>query len=499
MPAVLARGLVGFGFFNFEQLIAGVLAVGALVLLARRPAPALAVLVAVLPFQLILTAMLFELGLPSGLTRMAALWKELVVFAVVVAAWWRSRELPGRFDVLDRVATGFVVLGTLYFVLPEVFVGSPGADLSVDTRFIAWRLVVLPAVLLLACRRLRVTTEELRTVQRGTTVLAVALGTVALTEVVLSDWWNRLLVETVGVNRFRVLVLELDLRSLGLSFFDVRVYGEVAGRQIIRVGGPMLSHLTFSFVLVIALGLLLERLVRGDVTLAVVVGISTCGIGLLFTQTRSSIVGAALMLVFALRPAPGRPAVQRTRYALIAGAVAVVAIQLAVGGGLADRFTEGDEFSDRVHELRVDAALEAIADHPLGLGLGMGSTTGGRFAEGAVSVENQVLDTAVQLGVLGSVLLCAQYLLLIVLLRRAGARAEPGPQAVAFAVRTAMVGLLVSLWYQQAFGLIEVSWVLFALAGVALGAAEASADRREEATQRAAFDEDLGLVPGGTG
>lgn len=500
LPAVLARGLVGFGFFNFEQLIAAVLALGALVLLARRPAPSIAALVVLLPFQLVLTSVLYELGLSAGLTRMAALWKELVVLAVVVAAWWRTREQPGRLDPLDRVATAFVVLGTLYFVLPELFVGRPGSLLDVDTRFLAWRLVVLPAVLLLACRRLRLGEAELRTVARGVTGLGLGLGAVALVEILLSDWWNRFMVDVIGVNRFRVFALELNLRSLGLSFFDVRVYGEVAGRQIIRVGGPMLSHLTFSFVLVIALGLLVERLVRGDARATTVLALGACGVGLLFTQTRASIVGAAIMLVVALRPAPGRPSVHRTRYALLVGAVAAVAIPLAIGGGLADRFTEGDEFSDRVHELRVDAALETIADHPLGLGLGMGSTAGGRLAEGAVSVENQLLDTAVQLGVLGALLLAAQYLMLIVVLKRAADRAEGPAQAGAYAVRTAMIGLLVSLWYQQAFGLIEVSWVLFALAGVSLGAAEASADgreRRERDQVLAADDVDgpLALAP----
>ena len=73
-PAVLARGLVGLELFNFEQLIAAVLALLALVLVARRPAPAVGVLVVLLPVQLLLTAFAYELGASAGVARMAALW-----------------------------------------------------------------------------------------------------------------------------------------------------------------------------------------------------------------------------------------------------------------------------------------------------------------------------------------------------------------------------------------------------------------------------------------
>src|SRR6185295_6747016 len=111
-PALVARVLVGLGFVNFEQLIGLVVACMALVLLTRRPARSLAVLLTLLPFQLVLTSLLFRFGVTAGVTRMAALWKELVVLAIVVAAWRRTRERPGRFDPLDRVATAFVLLGT---------------------------------------------------------------------------------------------------------------------------------------------------------------------------------------------------------------------------------------------------------------------------------------------------------------------------------------------------------------------------------------------------
>ena len=466
-PALAARFLVGYRFFNFEQLIAMVVAASALVLLARKPAPAAAALVVVVPLQLLVSSGLYALGLPGGLTRMLALWKELVVLALVVAAWWRSREVEGRLDGLDRVAVAFVALGTLYLVLPELVASEQGAALSLDARFVAWRATALPAVLLLACRRLRPTDGEVRALVRGATVLGVVLGAIALVELVASDWWNRTLVDTLGVNTYRSEVL--DQAFTRRTFSDIRVYGLVAGREIIRVGGPVVSHLTFSFLLLVALGVLVERLVRRDGGPVVALGVAGCGLALLLTQTRSAIVGACILRFAALRPALGRRSEERVRYAVLGGLVLLVAVPLALGAGLADRFTEGDEQSDPIHELRIDQALDTVLDHPFGLGLGMGAVAPGQIAPGAVTAENQLLDTSIQLGLLGGALFGAQYVLLLLALPRAADRGGPAAQVVGYGVRGALLGLLVPLWFLQPFALLEVSWLLFAMAGFALG------------------------------
>ena len=179
-----------------------------------------------------------------------------------------------------------------------------------------------------------------------------------------------------------------------------------------------------------------------------------------------------MLLLVVLRPAPGRSGASRVRYTILAGAALVVAVPLVFGAGMTDRFTNEDTGSDSVHDARVDAAMDVIGDHPMGLGLAMGSNAAGRAVEGSVPVENQWLDTGVQLGVLGIVLFAVQYLLVLRALHRAASRAGPQAQAGVLGVRNAMIGLLVPLWYQQAFGVVEVSWVLFALAGATLGAAE---------------------------
>lgn len=477
-PGTLLGLVVPSGLLNLEQLVGMTLALLVLGVIARHPDRALAVLVSVLPFQLLLTSNLYALGLPGGVARMAALWKELVVVALVIAAHRRSRHDRRPPDALDRVAMAFVGLGTLYLAVPALFVTEPGSTLAVDTRFAGWRLLILPTVLFLAARRLRLTEVEIARVMRAARGLAVALGMVAVIEFAASDWWNRLLIDTFGVNRFRVEVLQVDLASQLLRPDDIRTYGTVAGREFVRVGGPMASYLTFSFVLIIIGGPLLEQLVRRASKPLAVVGLACCAAGVLFTQTRSSIIGFLVLLLAVLRPAPGRSTVNRVRYTVMAGAAMVVAVPLVFGAGLTDRFTSEDTGSDDVHDARVDAAMEAIGDHPLGLGLAMGSTSAGRPVEGSVPVENQWLDTGVQLGVLGIALFAAQYALVLRALRRSAARAGPEAQTGVLGVRIAMIGLLVPLWYQQAFGVVEVAWVLYAMAGATLGAAEAAERRR---------------------
>jgi hypothetical protein len=472
LPGFIAGTLVPSGFLNLEQLVGIAGGLLALAVISRRPDRSLAVLVAVLPFQLLLTSNLYAIGFTGGVARMAGLWKELVVVGVVAAAWRRRRQEHHTPDALDRVAAAFVALGTAYLVLPALFVGSPGAILAVDTRFAGWRFLVLPTVLFIAARRLRLDEQEIGRVLRAARGLAVALGLVAVVEFVASDWWNRLLIETFGVNRFRIEVLQIDLVSQGLSAEDIRTYGTVAGREFVRVGGPMASYLTFSFVLLIVAGLLLEQLVRRTSSPLAAVGLGMVGAGLLFTQTRSSIIGFLVLLLVVLRPAPGRSGASRVRYTILAGAALVVAVPLVFGAGMTDRFTNEDTGSDSVHDARVDAAMDVIGDHPMGLGLAMGSNAAGRAVEGSVPVENQWLDTGVQLGVLGIVLFAVQYLLVLRALHGAASRAAPQAQAGVLGVRNAMIGLLVPLWYQQAFGVVEVSWVLFALAGATLGAAE---------------------------
>lgn len=487
LVAILLRLVLEMQLLNLYQAVAIAAAIPLVVAMQRRPGLVVRLLLIVLPAQLFITSWLYQLGLSGGLVRMLGLWKELGAVALVIAGWNAARRDGRDPDLLDRLVIGLAILGGAYLVLPELFVGSPGSELSLDLRLIAWRAEILPALIFLGARHARIGLFELGRLRRTVTGVALVMGAIAVVEFVASDWWNRFAVDTLGVNRFRVEVLQIDLVRLGLQASEIRTYGAVGGREIVRIGGPMVSYLTFSFFLLVLAGVLLEQVVSGRRSTPVAVGVGLVAAGVLFTQTRSSLVGGVVLVAAVLRPAPGRSPQSRVRIWFLAGAAMVLVIPLVFGSGLADRFTEGDAASDDVHDQRFDAAVENVKENPLGLGLG---TIGNRGRGGEVVevAENQFLDMGLQLGVLGMVLFTGIYFAIIRALRRAAMKA-PGSeqQRMATGARNALIALLVPCWYLQPFSVPEVGWTVMGVAGAALGAVEAIAGRRvaDEASEAA--------------
>jgi hypothetical protein len=480
------RVILQLGLLNGYQLVAIAVAVPAVILLARRPGLAIRLLVIVLPFQLVITSTMYEVGVAGPLVRMAGLWKEGAAASLVVAAWMAARRTRHHLDVVDRLALGYVVLGTLYLVVPELFIpGVIGSSLSVDVRFIGWRTMVLPVGLFLAARHVRLPPVELARVLRVAMRVGITLGAIALFEFIASSTWNSFMVDTIGVNRFRVEVLEVPPSAINFGIDGIRVYGEIGGREFVRVGGPMASYLQLSFGLLIAGGLLFERAIRGVRAFWATVGIALVGTGILLTQTRSSIVGGVLLAVTVLRPGAGRSETSRVRYTLLAAAAFALVLPLVLSSGLSDRFTTGDSASDSSHEKSFDHAWEVVRANPLGRGLATGAPAGAANVPESIIAENHFLDVGLQLGWLGMGLFVAVLLALIRTLYATSKTArDPTVQLGVLGMRNAVIALLVPCWYLHPLNNNEVSWVLFALAGAALGSA-AAADEADHVAPRA--------------
>jgi hypothetical protein len=467
----LLRVVLQLGLLNPYQLVALALAIPGIIVLSRHPGLALRLLVIILPFQLVITSLLYKVGVAGPLVRMAGLWKEGAAASIVVAALVAMRRTRARLDLLDGLALAYVALGTGYMVLPELFIGDAiGTSLSMDVRFIGWRTMVLPVLLLFAARHVRFPSGELARILNVAMRVGIALGAIALFEFVASSTWNRLMVDWIGVNRFRVEVLEVLPQALNYRLDDVRTYGEVAGREFVRVGGPMVSYLQLSFGLLIAGGLLFERAIRGLLSFWATVGIALVGTGLLLTQTRSSIVGGALLAVAVLRPGAGRSETSRVRYTILAGAAALLIVPLVLGSGMGDRFTSGDSSSDSNHDESFDRAFEVVRANPMGRGLATGAPAGAANVPESIIAENHFLDVGIQLGWLGMGLFVAILLALIrTLFRSSTTSRDPTAQLGLLGMRNAVIALLVPCWYLHPLNNNEVSWILFALAGAALG------------------------------
>lgn len=475
-PALFLQFVLPTGMLNMVQLVGAAVAGYLLVLLVRSPEVTLRLLIVVLPFQLLITSTLYELGLNGGVVRMLGLWKELAVLALGIAAVTVATRDSRGLDALDRLVAIYVVLGTTYLLLPQVTPTRSGV--SLDDRFISWRTTVLPALILLIVRHLRFNPDQMGRILRTLVKVGVVLGAIGLFEVVASGVWNDLLVNRLGVNRFRIEVLDLSSSALRGQLDDIRTRSVIAGREVVRAGGPMVGYLEYAFFLLIVLAVQLERTVRTLGRPGRVFAIGLVGLGMLSSQTRSAAVGGVVVFVVALLPAAGRSERARVALATLLAIAVLVVAPLALVTGAGARLVAGDAVSDSGHALSFDTAVRVLGDAPLGNGLGTGAVGNNRSGSRiAVTSENQFLDVGVQLGVLGLVLFTLVLITVVVRLGRVGGRAPAtGVKIGAFGARNALLGLLVPCWFLQPFNSPEVGWVFFALLGAALGAADRDAE-----------------------
>ncbi len=475
---VVAFVLRSGGLFNLVQVLGGALGVCLIAWLASRPTAALRALVWILPVQLVLSSLLFRVYEDGPTLRMAGLWKDAAVAAIGVAVFATLRREHRDLDVLDRMCLVFTALSGLYLVAPAVLLGEVGGAVSVDARFTVWRSVALPVLLVFLGRHLRVDVDVMRRVARTLMFWGALFGALAVVELALSSWWNTFMVDIVGVNRFRFLAQELTAGAFTLGFDEIRI---VSPTGIVRVGGVFVSAIQLSFFLLVCLAFLVERVVRGDSTLAVRLGLVLNATGILLTQTRSTILGALIVAVVGARPSLGRgAAAARGRFAAVLVVACVLAGPLLFATGYVERFLGRDTGSDVAHQISTEAAYDAIASHPFGQGLGVGAQGNNIGVSGAIVAENHFLDVAIQLGVVGALLFAGVFVALIRRLGRAATEVGGELQIAAAAARSALLGMLAPMWFLQPLTDPQVGWILLLVAGAALGAVERERSRERE-------------------
>jgi hypothetical protein len=477
-PFVIYLAL-GSYLVNAVQLLGLAIGVCVMVLMARRPERTLWLLVAILPFQVPLSALVYRVLPDRGAVRMIGLWKEAAFAALVIAAWMAIQRAGRRLDRLDRLCLAYLVLGTVFLVAGSAVGSSLGAGVSIDLRFACWRSTVLPIALFMAARHLRISAARAAALLRAVTALGVVLGVTAVVEIALPGTWMRFLVDTVGIDEYRSKVLDASDIFL-LSSGDGNGALSVGGYTLQRIGGLVVSPLTLAFLALLVVGVVTERLLRRERVGGLVWVVVLAAVTLAATQTRSAILGLGLATIVALRPSSGRSVAGRVRFALIGVAILVASIPLLAAAGGLDRFVQGAPTSDQQHRASSGTALELVLDQPLGYGLGTGTQGALSGQIGAVVPENQFLDVALQLGVAGLVLILAIGVSIVRRIRQlAPATPDPDLQTLGVGVRTVLIGLFVPCFLLQPFLGPEIGWVVFALAGGALGGMEATVAERD--------------------
>lgn len=482
--------------FLLVHAIAAVVAVFVVVLVWRRPRPALTLLLVVLPFQQLVFSGLYKLGLPAELVRPAGQWKEGIVAGLLVAGFGRAVRDRHKLDTLDVVGLLYVTLGFGYLVVPGAFIGADalGTGLPFNTRLLGWRTDVMYVALFLACRHLRFTLDDVRAVVRWFLGTAAVVAAIALFEFSFQSTWNRLWIETLELIRYKLEVLRFQGLT-GADLFDVRVYTSVGGRQVLRVGSVLLNYWALADYLVVASALLADRIVRGQSQRFTGFALTLCAGVVVLTVTRSAVLGLVVVLassqfrrsrVLAPAVAPDggsdrawldqqRAAGARVRFGLFLGGLAIVALPVAGAIGLVDRFEGEDDFSsNESHQNSFEKSIDTLSENPLGRGLATGAGAGQRAdVSNLLVTETQVLQIATQLGVAGLALWVTWYLGAIVAMGRVAAHAPPGTDTGPLVgMRTALIGLLVAGLFLQVFIEFTLTWTTMALAGAALGATE---------------------------
>lgn len=476
VPVALFAGIV-IDVNALSAIVATATAVGYLLVVRRRPATAVSVLLVLILFNPVMLPLLFKVGGSASLVKAASFWKEGIVVGALLALVGRGPRR--RLDALDVVAVAFLVLSTIYLLAPAV-VGAAASSFSLHSRALGWRSSSLYVVAFLVLRHLRLGRAVVDQILRRVLVAIVVAAIVGIFEAVFSSTWNHLAVDDLGVTMYRHVVLGQQPGGL-FSLHDVRTYGTVNGHEILRIGSVLFDYVGMGFAFAIGLGIAAELAARGRGRPWAHLSMPVLGIALLLTQTRSAFVAAVIAVLFALRSRAGKPSVQRARFARILAVAIVVTVPIVAATGALHRFS-GDKGSNALHQSRAQAALSIMVHQPLGRGLG--TTSGGVAAADqsltanspkVIATESQYLLVGTQLGVVGAGLYVA--IVLLALRRVLRRRPDDAKSLAPSAMSNVAVGVAVGAAVTQPFVTIEVAFMFWGLLGLAVSVADQDSDR----------------------
>jgi len=440
---------------------------GVVVVASRRPDLALLSLVVGLPFQLVALSYLYAHGAPGWVVRPLGLWKEAVVAGCVLAAVRAWQAAGHRPDAIDWAAGGYLGIVGLYYLMPSGFVatdstfGGPPTDRG--TLDVALRTEALFVVLLVAVRHLDLRPGFGDRFARTVFAVGVVVAAVATLELVASDRWNDLLVAALQVPRYKLEIL----RVTSLNPLDVRVYGDIGGAHVVRIGSVFLDQLQCGLFLVAPLAIGLHRLLRRP-GVAAALGTGALGLALVATQTRAALLAAGVATVCLLARHAGVDRAARARVValLVVGALALLPV--AVASGLVQRTVggaQGDDGSTQVHLKRSKAALGTLLERPFGRGLGTGANTAARFeVKSGLLSENYYLQVGNETGVVSLGLFV---LLVAVAARRLGAHRDDG-DLLSAAWRGVFLGLSAAAMLLHVWENLAVAWTVWIGVGLVL-------------------------------
>lgn len=406
----------------------------------RWPGRALAFMVVAVCVQLVGFSLLYRYGVPGGVLRLGAAYKETIVIGALLAGMMLLRAEGRRLDPLDVVCLLMLVVPTIYLCFPTLAHKFAPNDLEI--RLLAWRQTAALPLVFLAARRIRPEPDTWRWLVRGTTALGVAAAVVAWYEWTDPAGWYEWVTSTAQVPVFQAEVLQTGAGAIARGL-------ELLSQDPPRVGSIFLSAFALPDFLLFPVAIGLVRAVRGIRTTQSLALVGLCAVAIYVSGTRANAIAATAMLAVALVPRVGQLSSARIRMgalALLLAAVVIPGVQETRFGGAA---TASE--SNRNHIREWQSGFDRVIDQPTGFGLGVASGVTDRFSAGAVQnqfvSDNAILQVGNELGVVPMVLFVA---LLVMVFKRLYARARTGDDVSNVAL-LGMTGILIAGMFHHVF------------------------------------------------
>ncbi len=434
----------------------------------RLPRIALVVLVLGLAVHNLAMAELWQVGVRGASLDVIAAWKDVLLAAALVVALVAARKLPSWLWA-DRLALAYAGLVLLYWLLPQGWLGDGAA--TQKGQLFAARHDLIPVAAYFLGRLLVLTPVAWRRLSLALVGLAVAVTAWGLADVYLVplQWWR-----DSGVPGWFEEQLGLVYNE-GLSGLPENWVLNTGDEQnpIRRLGSTFLSPLATAYVLVIVLLYLVARRRPWWVVAAAAVAY----VGLLWTHTRAAFLALAVGLVVLA------VAQRRLLPLVLAGASLVVGVGFVkafptIGPSTSytqaeleilrkqgqqnpdagsDPLTAGDA-STSSHWRNLRDGVRVVVRHPQGYGLGNAGVNASRTGIEIKAGESTYTEIGVDTGIVGLAAFVAWLVAVLAgLWRRSAWLSAAWVAMLAIGVQTDVIGVH---W---------IAYVLFALAGVAIG------------------------------
>lgn len=434
----------------------------------RLPRLALVAFIAGLAIHNLVMAGLWDVGVRGASLDVVAAWKDVLLAAALVVALLAADRLPSWLWA-DRLAVLYAVLVLLYWLVPQGWLGDGSA--TQKGQLLAARHDLIPVAAYFLGRLLVLTPAAWRRVSLALVGVAAAVTAWGLADVYLVplQWWR-----DSGVPGWFEEQLGLDY-SEGLSGLPenwVLNTGDELN-PIRRLGSTFLSPLATAYLLVIVLLYLVAR--RRPWWVAVAGAVAY--VGLLWTHTRAAFIALALgLVVLAIAQRKLLP-VGLAVASLIVGVGFVKAFptigpstsytqseleilreQSRENPGVDSDPLAGGDASTTSHWRNLRDGVRTVIRHPQGFGLGNAGVNASRTGVEIKAGESTYTEIGVETGIVGLAAFVAWLgAVLAGLWRRSAWLSAAWVAMLAIGVQTDVIGVH---W---------IAYVLFALAGVAIG------------------------------